>query len=162
MIVLCYLHKSLVINSMKSKIHFSVALSLLMLLVACKVKPKPIGYGNDHCHYCDMTVVDKTHAAQYVTKKGKAYSFDAIECMIWALNENNNEDNMAFVLVADFDKPGELINARKANYLVSQQLKSPMGAGLSAFISHQKVSDAQKQYEGKIYTWKEIKIKLKK
>lgn len=29
-----------------------------------------------------MTIVDKQHAAQVVTKKGKAYSFDAIECMV--------------------------------------------------------------------------------
>ena len=66
----------------------------LFVLNSCSVEPKKINYGQDHCHYCDMTVVDKTHASEYVTKKGRAYTFDAIECLVNDLKENKNEDMM--------------------------------------------------------------------
>ncbi len=134
----------------------------IILLVSCKVEPKEINYGNDHCYHCDMTVVDKTHAAEYVTKKGKAYMFDAIECLVQKINNENNEEKLAFILVADYTKPGELIPARKATYLISEKIKSPMGANLSAFSSIETAKKAQSMYSGKIFTWKQLKAKFVK
>lgn len=150
---------------MKTKVPFKVLgliIILIMLITSCKVEPKKIDYGNDHCHFCDMTVVDKTHAAQYVTKKGKAYMFDAVECMVNDLNKNNNEDNMAFLLVADYSNPGNLVDANVATYLISEKIKSPMGANLSAFKSKEKAQATQKEYGGKLYTWEQLKIKFSK
>ena len=46
---------------------------LMLLFFSCNVSPKPIEYGSDGCHYCKMTIVDKVHAAEMVTKKGKVY-----------------------------------------------------------------------------------------
>jgi copper chaperone NosL len=109
-----------------------------------------------------MTVVDKTHSAQYVTKKGKAYSFDAIECMVNDLNKNNNEDIMAFLLVADYSNPGNLVDAKTATYLISEKIKSPMGANLSAFETKEKAQATQKEYGGELYTWEQLKIKFSK
>ena len=56
-------------------------LSLLIILCSffsCSKTPQPINYGTDMCHFCQMTIVTKTHAAQMVTTKGKQYKFDAI------------------------------------------------------------------------------------
>ena len=55
---------------------------IISLLSACTPAPKPIEYGSDMCHYCKMTIMDKQHAAELVTDKGKVFPFDAIECMI--------------------------------------------------------------------------------
>ena len=129
-------------------------------LYSCSVEPKPIIYGDDHCHFCDMTVVDKTHAASYTTKKGKSYSFDAVECLVRKLNQDNNETEMAFVLVADYTNPGNLIDAKSATFLVSEKIKSPMGANLSAFSTSETAKKAQSMHGGKIYTWQQIKEKL--
>ena len=57
-------------------------LSILIILCSffsCSKTPQPINYGTDMCHFCQMTIVTKTHAAQMVTTKGKQYKFDAIE-----------------------------------------------------------------------------------
>ena len=150
---------------MKTKVFFKIfglITILAMVLSSCKVEPKKIDYGKDHCHFCDMTVVDKTHSAQYVTKKGKAYSFDAIECMVNDLNKNNNEDIMAFLLVADYSNPGNLVDAKTATYLISEKIKSPMGANLSAFETKEKAQATQKEYGGELYTWEQLKIKFSK
>jgi len=134
----------------------------LFILNSCSVEPKKIKYGEDHCHYCDMTVVDKTHASEYVTKKGRAYTFDAIECLVNDLNENKNEDMMSFILVANYSNPGELIAATEATYLISESIKSPMGANLSAFKLKEKATGYLNKGNGKLYNWEELKTKFSK
>ncbi len=147
---------------MKNRALIIILIFSLSILTSCKVEPKKINYNTDHCHYCDMTVVDKTHAAQYVTKKGKAYMFDAIECMVNDLNKNNNEDTMAFLLVADYANPGDLVDAKTATYLISEKIKSPMGANLSAFNSKETAQKVLKENGGKLYTWETLKEKFSK
>jgi len=134
----------------------------MTLLVSCKVEPKEINYGNDHCYHCDMTVVDKTHSAEYVTKKGRAYMFDAVECLVMKINDENNEEELAFVLVADYEKPGELVDARDATYLISEKIKSPMGANLTAFKSKETAVKFQKEKGGELFNWSQLKEKLSK
>ena len=85
----------------------------MVLLIACTVGPKPIDYGHVACHYCSMTIVDKQHAAQLVTTKGKVFNFDAVECMMNQLKDWD-ESTIALFLANDFDRPGELIDATSA------------------------------------------------
>jgi copper chaperone NosL len=134
----------------------------VIIVYSCKVEPKEINYGKDHCYNCDMTIVDNTHAAQYVTKKGRSYSFDAVECLIWKLVKDNNEDNMEYILVADYVNSGKLIDAKSAVYLISDNIKSPMGANLSAFSSKHQALNLKNKYGGELYNWKEIKKQLLK
>ncbi|MBL1281540.1 MAG: nitrous oxide reductase accessory protein NosL [Fluviicola sp.] len=137
------------------------SLFLVVVMQSCSVEPQVINFGKVHCHHCDMTVVDKSHAAEYVTKKGKAYFFDAAECLVMKINDEDNENDLAFILVSDFTNPGNLIDAIKANFVVSEAIKSPMGANLSSFSS---TEDAQKiidDNDGEMFTWNEIKSKLK-
>jgi len=147
---------------MYSNIKISFFIGLVLLLNSCKVEPKEIGYGKDHCHLCDMTVVDKTHAAEYVTKKGKAYMFDAVECMVMKINRETKEETLEYILVADYGNPGDLVNAKDATYLISKKIKSPMGANLSAFGSKEKAVKTQKEFGGTLYSWEELKTKLAK
>jgi copper chaperone NosL len=133
-----------------------------LFLLSCKVEPKPIEYGNDHCDFCDMTVVDKTHASEVTTKKGRSKVYDAIECMVNDLNQNNDENKMAYILVANYDKPGDLIDAKNATFLISKKIKSPMGAFLSAFTSKQIAEKYQNDFGGELYSWSELKSKFQK
>ncbi len=57
-------------------------LSLLFFVVGCSVEESPINYGKDACNFCKMNIVDKQHAAEIVTSKGKPFKYDAIECMV--------------------------------------------------------------------------------
>ena len=136
-----------------------LGICVLLLAISCKVEPQPIDYGKDQCSFCKMNVVDKTHAAQYVTAKGKQFKFDAIECMVNDLNENN-EANIAILLVANYGNPGEMIDATTATFLISKEIKSPMGANLSAFSSKIKAEELKQKHGGAIFTWETLKQKF--
>jgi copper chaperone NosL len=136
-------------------------IGLFFALISCKVAPEKINYGQDHCAFCDMTVVDKTHASEYVTKKGKSYVFDAIECMTQKINQENNEEKLAYILVANYQKPGVLIDATSATYLITKKIKSPMGANLSAFSSLENAKKLQTEFGGTIYNWQQLKEKFR-
>ena len=107
-------------------------LSFLVIIIGCEVKPQPIAYGQDGCSFCKMTIVDNQHSAEIVTSKGKAFKYDAIECMMNHQKDWSGPDVQLF-LVADYSTPGKLVDATTASYLISQDIPSPMGAYLTAF-----------------------------
>lgn len=130
------------------------------LVFSCAVEPSEIDYGNIHCAHCDMTVVDRSHSAQYVTKKGKAYMFDAVECLIQKVAVEKNEDILAFILVADYTNPGTLVDAKSATFMINEKIKSPMGANLSAFSTFEVANKVKELEGGELFNWTEIKSKL--
>ena len=139
---------------MKALKHYLSAL-LLLFLFNCNVSPQPIDYGNDACHFCKMTIVDKQHAAEIVTHKGKVYKFDSSECMVNFLDEFDVSTVKLF-LSNDFSEPEILIDATQATFLISEQIPSPMGANLSAFKDRQVAINTQKEKGGSLYSWDEL------
>lgn len=127
---------------------------VLLIFYSCNVGPSEINYGEDACHFCSMTIVDRQHAAQLVTDKGKVYKFDAIECMLNHLRENDGP--MAYYLVADLTIPEKLIDANKATYIISPNIPSPMKADLSAIGSKEEAIELQAEKGGTLYSWKEL------
>lgn len=132
-----------------------------LVLTSCNVKPAEIEYGSDACHYCDMNIVDRQFASQLVTAKGKAYKYDAIECMVHSLQEQFEGIDMAYELIANFDEPGSFIDAKSSSYLVSENLPSPMAANLSGYKSKDAAQSRQEELGGKVYSWTEIQSHLK-
>jgi copper chaperone NosL len=130
---------------------------LLFSVIACNVTPEPIQYGTESCHYCSMTIVDKTHASQTVTKKGKQFKYDAIECLVNDILLKENESELAHIFVANYTSPGEMIEAEKAFYFVSNAIPSPMGANLTAVKEQDKIESILKDNEYKTYTWVTLK-----
>ena len=139
-----------------SKIIF---LGLMVLMFACTTEAQPINFGQDQCHFCKMTIVDKQFAAQCVTKKGKQFKYDATECLVGDLTKNSREAEMAVVPVSDYGG-GPMLDAKAATYLISMKIKSPMGAFLSCFRSKDEASVAQKNHGGTLYTWQSLKEEL--
>ena len=123
--------------------------------MSCQINPKPIDYGADGCHYCQMTIVDKLHASQIVNQKGKAYKFDAIECMV-RFSYAQDTTTIALYLCNSYLVPEKLIDAKRATYLISKNIPSPMGANLSAFQSEKEARIVQKEKGGKIYSWETL------
>ena len=144
---------------MKTLKHYAI-LMLLLLLYGCNVSPKAIDYGNDGCHFCKMTIVDKVHAAEIVTKKGKVYTFDATECMINFLDEFDASE-IELYLSNNYTKPEELIDATKATFLISKNIPSPMGAYLSAFKVKSEAEKIQADKGGTLYSWEELLVHFK-
>lgn len=128
---------------------------VLLLAFGCSNDPKPINYGEDACVYCKMTIVDKQHSSQVVTKKGRTYNYDAIECMLNA-QKNWEGSDVAIFRVADFDEPGSMTDATVAHYLISKNLPSPMGGFLSAFKNQAKRNSILDEYGGESLDWREL------
>lgn len=133
--------------------------SLLLVLTSCSNKVQDINYGSDSCDFCSMGIVDQGHASQLVTTKGKNFKFDAIECMAHYILKNE-EVQYDYILVADLAKPGELIDATTAHYIITKNIPSPMGAFLSATKEDRTAKDMASEYEGELFSWQQIKEKL--
>ncbi|WP_092447786.1 nitrous oxide reductase accessory protein NosL [Winogradskyella sediminis] len=139
--------------------HYSI-LAFLLLFLSCNVSPQPIIYGSDGCHFCSMTIVDKTHAAEVVTTKGKVYKFDATECMINFMDEFDTSE-IKLYLSNNYTEPEALIDATKATFLISENIPSPMGAFLTAFKNKTDAEKFQAEKGGDLYTWKTLLAKFK-
>ncbi len=137
----------------------SVIILFFITIFSCSVESEKINYGSDSCHFCQMTIVDQQHASEIVTNKGKVFKYDAIECMINDLKKKEGKD-IALFFVNDYTSPGALIDAKAATYLISPQIKSPMGAFLSGFSSKEDAQETQKESGGELYNWNEVQSKI--
>lgn len=132
-----------------------IAIPILALLISCQVSPGKIDYGEQSCHFCRMTIVDRQHAAQFVNDKGKTYNFDATECLINYLSGVDEED-VGLLLVSDYNLPESLIEAELATFIISEEMPSPMGANLSALSTKAEAEEILQNKKGKIYNWNEL------
>lgn len=127
----------------------------VVVFLSCTPEPRPIAYGEDKCDFCRMTIVDRQHAAEIVTLKGRAMKYDAVECMVDVVIAQGQEE-YAMLLVNDFLGNGELIRAENCTYLISPEVPSPMGAFLSAFASEADAADVRNEKGGELFTWEEL------
>ncbi|HZH69294.1 MAG TPA: nitrous oxide reductase accessory protein NosL [Flavobacteriaceae bacterium] len=128
----------------------------LGLLTSCSTQPEPINYGTDVCHFCKMTIVSKTHAAQAVSNKGKQFKYDAIECMVNDLNMENKAE-MSILLVANYLNAGEMLPAEKATYIITPNIPSPMGGNLSATANNADAEKLKAENGGELFDWNALK-----
>ena len=131
-------------------------LSLCVIILSCEVKPQEIAYGHDACHFCQMTIVDSQHSAQLVTTKGKAFKYDAIECMLNDL-QHWEQAPVQLYLVADYAQPKLLIDATEAHYLITESIPSPMGAFLSAFEKLENREQILSDNGGDAHDWQTLR-----
>lgn len=137
----------------------AVALPLLLLLLsACSTEPEPISFGKDQCVYCKMAIVDQQYGAELVTGKGKVYKFDAVECLVDYQEETPApEGGYAHVLAIGYDTPGELHPVAEMHFLISPEIRSPMGANLAAFAERAGLDEMRASYNGEVYEWEGLK-----
>jgi copper chaperone NosL len=109
-----------------------------------------------------MTLMDNKFGAEIVTKKGKVYKFDDVNCLINFYKSNYEpEDNIAHVLVVDFANPEQLIDAMNARYIHDEQIRSPMASNVAAFLNADDVVKFNAAWDGDELNWSELKEKMK-
>lgn len=123
----------------------ATALVGALLLSGCSApKPASVVVGQDVCDHCAMLISDARFASQVLTRTGKAYRFDSIECMVAFLEGGElPADQFHSAWVTDYDQPGKWLPAEEARYLQSVGIRSPMGANLAAFATLQRLEDAR-------------------
>ncbi|MEN8138241.1 MAG: nitrous oxide reductase accessory protein NosL [Bacteroidota bacterium] len=127
---------------------------IISQLWACNLEPKEINYGKDQCNFCNMKIEDDQHSAEVITKKGKVFKYDAIECMMRDYNEAHNKVAMFFV--NDYDSAKTLVNAKETTFLISKNLPSPMGEFLTGFSDSSSAKKMLEEKGGKLYSWDEL------
>lgn len=122
------------------------------IIASCGTDPEPINYGEDSCHFCDMTIVSQAHAAQAVSKKGKQFKYDAIECMLHDDIRNNTE--MAVQRVSNYENPGTMLGVREASFVINDSINSPMGENLAAIEKNNPSFSGDAE---ELYSWEELR-----
>jgi copper chaperone NosL len=135
----------------------SVALAFLGVIffaVGCSTKSEKIIFGQDSCAECKMTIMNPRFGAEIVTKKGRVYKFDDSHCVAAFLERRGVEmKNISQTLFLDYNT-GEFIKVKAAEFVVSSQLKSPMGGNAAAFRSREDAKRKSAELEGsKITDW---------
>ena len=135
-----------------------VSLVSLVPLGCSSPEPHPIDYGNTECASCMMMVTDPRFGAEAVTKTGKTYVFDAIECMMgWYLAEDVvTQKDIHSLWVSNHAAPGTLIDVSTALFLHSEELRSPMSMNVASFSSERDRRDAQARYGGEPMTYAQM------
>jgi copper chaperone NosL len=133
----------------------SLVTLLAIFLVGCSIEPQPIQLGAEECSHCRMVISERQFAGQALNTKGRAFSFDAIECLAeWVrAGETVPAADLHSLWVSDFTAPETWLRAEDAVFLHSDQVRSPMGMGLSAHGSQEAARRYQAELGGEILTW---------
>jgi len=135
---------------------------LILGFISCSVEPVALRYGEDACHTCKMTLMDRKFGAELVTKKGKVYKFDDINCMLTLYNDGEiDPSEFSYRLVVDFSRPGTLTEAADAFYLKSPEIKSPMASQIAAFEKKEEMEALKKDWKGIYLVWGELVTQFK-
>jgi len=139
-----------------------ISLLLLIVFVSCQVKPEPLQFGVDACYACKMTLMDDRFGAEMVTKKGKVYKFDDVNCLLGVYHSDfESQQDIAHLLVVNFAKPTQLIDATNSWYLKSDSIRSPMASGIAAFATEEEYSPLKKKWKAILMSWGETNTQFK-
>ncbi|MCU0418335.1 MAG: nitrous oxide reductase accessory protein NosL [Cyclobacteriaceae bacterium] len=136
--------------------------SLLLAVASCQVKPEPIRFGNDTCHFCKMTIMDYKFGGELVTKRGKVYKFDDINCLAHFYHADYEPtEDFIHKLVIDYANPGHFLEAETAFYVKSDRIRSPMASEIAAFADEATMTKFKAQWGGIYLTWQEVLTQYK-
>lgn len=132
------------------------AVLLSSLFLSCGHSgPQAIRLNTDGCDFCRMTISDGKFGAEIVTKKGRAYFFDDLSCMLAYLHENDAGGIRGYY-ICDFPENNRLIDATTAWYVTHQSVRSPMGGNTAAFSSRQEADAFAAQHGATVTDWKSV------
>jgi len=135
----------------------TVALVLPLFLWHCNTGPQPIQYGSDNCSFCKMTLMDKHYGAEIVTKKGKVYKMDDVNCFVQFQKKSGVEPSeIAGRFIVDYSHEGVLLAVENAVFLRSDKLNTPMASGIAAFATQEALQQVQAQSGGEALTWDQV------
>lgn len=132
----------------------ALLVALAATLAACSPEPVPIVYGEDLCVHCRMVIMDDRYGSELVSRTGRVFTFDSIECMAAYVLAMDDTADVHSLWVTAFDDPGTLIPVADAIFLHSPTLKSPMGANLTAFRAAELTPEAAiNSFGGEVLDW---------
>lgn len=129
-----------------------------LLISSCQSGPTPIQVGKDNCSFCKMGIADARFGAEVMNKKGKAWKFDDVHCLLGFLAQGTlKPDEVREVYLTRYDGDHSLLPAEKALLLRSENLRSPMGGNVAAFEDQQSLQAAAKEFSGEVISWESLR-----
>lgn len=137
-----------------------ILLLCVFLLNACArgattAAPPEIRYGEDTCAECNMIISDPRYAAGYAHEisagRYESLAFDDIGDLL-AHMTNYPERKIVAWYVHDYESEAWL-DATTAYYVVSEQIASPMGHGISAHRTQDAAAVMAQDKAGRVYDW---------
>ncbi|HEX8060184.1 MAG TPA: nitrous oxide reductase accessory protein NosL [Cyclobacteriaceae bacterium] len=130
---------------------------LMLSVISCSVKPEPLAYGKDACYACKMTLVDNRFGAEIITNKGKIYKFDDVNCMVGFYKSGDVASiDVHSILVVNYSQSDNMVDATRALYVQSNDVRSPMGSEVAAFAQRKQAEDQNETWKGKVLNWNEV------
>ncbi|MES2891036.1 MAG: nitrous oxide reductase accessory protein NosL [Bacteroidota bacterium] len=132
----------------------AVTFSIVIALSSCTSGPDPIKLGVDACSSCRMTISDRRFGGEILTRKGRTYKFDDLQCLFQFRKENvvpSTEIKQTYFV--DFQAPHEFIEAPKSFLFKSIEFRSPMGGNTAAFNTKAALIKAEQQFQGEEISW---------
>ncbi len=127
-----------------------------IIFISCSnTEAKPIKLNKDKCDFCEMTISNGRLGVEIITQKGRAYKFDDLNCLKGYKRENN-KTSIASYFINDYAQSNILINATKAFYVSSDNIKSPMGGNTAAFITKEAATGFATKQNTVVKTWEQI------
>ena len=103
-----------------------------------------------------MTISDERFGGQLITRKGKLYVFDSVECLASFYVQQSATAEMSKVWVADYANPGEWIPAASARFARSEEHPSPMGLNLVSFNPSADTSALPPELRAGAMSWPQV------
>jgi copper chaperone NosL len=148
-------------GSSKTKLPVPVIFSLI-LLISCNTKPEPFETGKDVCRFCKMGITDTRFGGEVITKKGKIHKFDDLHCMISFLKGGGEaEKDISRKVTITFEKPNEFTDVTSATFVISPDLKSPMGSSAAGFATKDAAANYTEGKQTETANWQQLYEKVK-
>ena len=104
-----------------------------------------------------MSIVEEHYGSELLTKKGKSYKFDSIECLAaFVIKDQVVTEKIHGLYFTDFEDAGKLYPLHEMIFVQAKKLKSPIGLNLSAFRTQKTADDVALLYFGEIMTWEQV------
>ncbi len=114
-------------------------------------RPPQIRYGRDVCDECGMIISDQRFAA--AASGPDSNRFDDVGCFVNYRRKRSPAWNSQWV--ADYSS-GDWVRAENAWYVLSPEIKSPMGWGIAAFRNDSDARNSSAQVNGEVVDWEAL------
>lgn len=137
------------------------AIIFLFMLSSCSAQPERFKYGSDVCHTCKMGIIDAKYGSEIITAKGKVYKFDDVICMNRFIKSGILEEkDIKQTVVINFEKQNDFLDIKKVFFILSPDLRSPMGSNAAAFASKEAALKYNESTKGQLLDWSQLSGKM--